>query len=80
MRTTLDIPEREHTLFTSLARQQGTSFSKLIVDMALRGLKAPAAVADASESYRVDPVTGLGVFLTGQPVTIDDVRSLDDEW
>lgn len=80
MRTTLDIPEPEHTLFTSLARQQSTSFSKLIVEMALRGLKAPPAVADAPETYRIDPATGLGVFRTGHPLTIDGVKALDDEW
>lgn len=80
MRTTLDIPEREHTLFTSLARQQGTSFSKLVIEMAMRGIKAPAEVADAPESYRVDPATGLGIFRTGHPVTIDAVKALDDEW
>lgn len=80
MRTTLDIPEREHALFTSLARQQGVSFSKLVLDMALRGLKAPANVADAAGNYDVDPDTGLGVFRTGRPVTIDDVKALDDEW
>ena len=80
MRTTLDISDREHTLFTTLARQQGVSFSKLVVELALRGLQAPANVADVPGNYDVDRETGLGVFRTGRPVTIDDVRALDDEW
>lgn len=79
MRTTLDIPEREHTLFTSLAREQGTSFSKLVVDLALRGLKAPSQVDDAPPDYEVDPETGLAVFHCGHPVTLDDVKAMEDE-
>lgn len=78
MRTTLDIPEREHTLFTSLARSEGTSFSKLVVALALRGLKSPA-VADTPAHYRVDPETGLPVFHSGRPITNEDVKALEDE-
>lgn len=79
MRTTLDIPEREHALFTSLARAQGTSFSKLLVAMALRGLKAPLRVADALASYEVDAETGLPLFHSGQPITLEDVKAMEDE-
>lgn len=78
MRTTLDIPEREHALFTALAREKRTSFSKLVVELALRGLKAPA-VADESATYKVDPETGLTVFHSGKPVTLEDVKALEDE-
>ena len=80
MRTTIDIPENEHTLFTSLARAQGITLSKLLLDLARRGLNAPAGAAEAPPSYAVDPQTGLGVFRSGRPVTIDDVKALDDEW
>lgn len=79
MRTTLDIPEREHALFTSLARAQGTSFSKLLVAMALRGLKAPLRVADAPASYEMDAETGLPLFNSGQPITLEDVKAMEDE-
>jgi hypothetical protein len=78
MRTTLNISEREHALFTSLAREQGTSFSKLVVELALRGLKAPG-VAEARASYEVDPETGLRVFRSDKPVTLEDVKALEDE-
>jgi hypothetical protein len=81
MRTTIDIPEREHRLFTSLARSQHTSLSKLIVELARRGLDEPAnAVAEETHRYRVDPETGLPIFRSGRPITIEDVKALDDEW
>ncbi|MGA0586715.1 hypothetical protein ACO2Q2_06240 [Dyella sp. KRB-257] len=79
MRTTIDIPERDHALFASLARAQRTSLSKLVVELARRGLQAPATVVEATPAYRVDPQTGLGVFRSGRPITIDDVKALDDE-
>ncbi len=80
MRTTIDIPEREHTLFTSLAREKGTSLSKLVVELALRGLKNPSAgVQDKAPPYRIDPETGLPVFNSGRPVTLEDVKAMEDE-
>jgi hypothetical protein len=77
MRTTLDIPEREHALYTSLARAQRTSLSKLLLTLAERGLNS--RLADDAPAYRVDPRTGLGVFRPGRPVTPDDVQALDNE-
>jgi hypothetical protein len=79
MRTTLDIPEREHALFTHLAREKRTSFSKLVVELALRGLKAPASVVEEPAKYEIDPETGLAVFSSGHPVTLEDVKALEDE-
>jgi hypothetical protein len=79
MRTTIDLPERDHALFTSLARAQGVSLSKLLLELARRGLDAPSErVAEASGRYAVDPQTGLGVFRSGRPITIDDVRAFED--
>lgn len=78
MRTTLDLSEREHALFTALAREKRTSFSKLVVELALRGLKS-AGVADAPAGYRTDPETGLPLFRSGGPVSGDDVKALEDE-
>ena len=79
MRTTIDIPEREHALFSALAHDHGTSLSKLVVELALRGLQNQSAVAEAPAKYEVDLETGLPVFRSGRPVTIDDVRALEDE-
>ncbi|MEO8804420.1 MAG: hypothetical protein ABI304_13570 [Rudaea sp.] len=79
MRTTIDIPEREHALFLSLAHAQRTSLSKIVVELAQRGLRAPVGIEEATAAYEVDARTGLGVFRSGRPVTIDDVRALEDE-
>lgn len=79
MRTTIDIPEREHALLISLARAQRTSLSKLLLELARRGLNPSIAITETPESYTIDPETGLGVFRSGRPITIDDVKALEDE-
>ncbi len=80
MRTTIDIPEREHALFMGLARERGTSLGKLLVELALQGLRAPGRdVEEASAHYQADPETGLGVFRSGRPVGPEDVRAVLDE-
>lgn len=79
MRTTVDLSEREHALFTSLARERRISFSRLMVELALRGLKAPSAVAESKLVYEVDEETGLPVFDSGHVVTDEDVKALEDE-
>ncbi len=79
MRTTIDIPEREHALFISLARAQRTSLSKLLLELARRGMSASSGVAEEKSGYALNPETGLPVFRSGRPITIDDVRALEDE-
>ncbi len=79
MRTTIDIPERDHALYASLAHAQRTSLSKIVVELARRGLEGAHGVAESVAVYDVDPETGLGVFRSSRPVTIDDVRALEDE-
>lgn len=80
VRTTISISERDHALFTSLARAQRTTLGKLLVELARSGLKASSGIAEAVPTYTTDPQTGLGVFRSGRPVTIDDVKALEDEW
>jgi len=79
MRTTIDIPEREHVLYTSLARAQRTSLSELLLDLARRGLESANHVVETAPLYPVDPQTGLGVFHSGRPVTLEDVKTLEDD-
>jgi hypothetical protein len=55
------------------------SLSKLLLDLAKRGLEAANRVTEATPAYRVDPQTGLGVFRSGRPVTIDDVKAFEDD-
>jgi len=79
MRTTIDIPEREHVLYTSLAHAQRTSLSKLLLSLARRGLEATNHVVETMPPYQVDPQTGLGVFRSGWPVTLDDVKAFEND-
>jgi hypothetical protein len=79
MRTTIDIPEREHDLFMSLAHSRRTSLSKLVVELALRGLKAPSRVAEEPANYEIDPLTRLPLFDSGRPITAEDVKNMEDE-
>lgn len=80
MRTTIDLPERDHQLFMGLARAQGTSLSKVILEFARRGLRADAGrVAEPTSPYEVNPVTGLPMFRSPRPITIEDVKALEDE-
>ena len=80
MRTTIDIPERDHRIFTSLARAQGVSLSQLVVELARRGLRAPVTgVEEASPRYTVNPSTGFPLFYSGRPITIEDVKALEDD-
>jgi hypothetical protein len=78
MRTTLDIPDREHALFSALARERKTSFSRMVVELAMKGLKSQG-VGEAPPSYSVDAATGLPQFRSGHPVTAEDVKLLEDE-
>jgi hypothetical protein len=78
MRTTIDIPEREHQIFKSLAHAQNTSLSKIIVELARSGLEAKRGVGEPLAGYKVSPVTGLPTFQSGRTITAEDVRSLDE--
>ncbi|HET8942989.1 MAG TPA: hypothetical protein VFN13_13480 [Rudaea sp.] len=79
MRTTIDIPERDHAIFLGLAHAQGTSLSNVVVELARRGLAAPAGIQETAADCPVDPLTGLGIYRSGRVVTIDDVKALEDE-
>jgi hypothetical protein len=80
MRTTIDLPERDHRIFLSLARAQGTTLSKVVLELARRGLKAPLLVEEAkAPAYRINPLTSLPMFRSSRPITIDDVKALEDE-
>lgn len=75
MRTTVDLPEDLHRRARSIARDRGQSLSATVADLVRRGLGERVAVDDMRITYR----DGFPVLRTGQPITVDDVRSLDDE-
>ena len=76
MRTTIDIPDQDHALFTHLARANDKTLSQIIVELARRGLQ-PAASSNAE--VKIDPRTGLRVFRSSRPVTSNDVQALLDD-
>jgi hypothetical protein len=51
----------------------------LLLDLARRGINASRGVEEGKPDYAVNPETGLPVFRSGRPITIDDVRALEDE-
>jgi len=76
VRTTIDLPDDLHRIATSIARDQGTTLSAAVADLLRRALgqrggTGPHLVRDQE--------TGMRVVQLGYPVTIDDVRAMDDE-
>lgn len=76
MRTTIDLPEDLHRIAASIARDTGRSLSETVSELVRRGLRT----GEPSPRQYVSPRTGLPVIHTSRgPITIDDVRALDDE-
>ena len=74
MRTTVDLPDDVHQQARSLARDTGQSFSDTIVMLLRRALGH-----DDQLTVDQDEATGLPQVRVGRPITIEDVRSLDDD-
>lgn len=75
MRTTISLPDDLHAQLLSISRDRRETVSRTVADLLHR------ALAEGRPGYRMvrNPLTGfLGAEL-GQPVTEDDVRSLDDD-
>lgn len=81
MRTTIDLPDDLHRIVTSLARHTGRSLGQTVAELLRRGLAAdePGRIGEAPAVYRVHPQTGLPVVASRQPLTEDDIKSLDDD-
>jgi hypothetical protein len=79
MRTTVDLPPDLHRAAVALARDRHQSLSRTIADLLRRGLHAPGGpdVGPSELRYRNGFPTLTGG--TGQTITSEDVRSLDDE-
>jgi hypothetical protein len=72
MRTTVDLPEELHRTAMSIARESGRTLSDVVADLMRQAL-------DPADPPPIDDATGLVLVRVGHPVTIDDVRALDDE-
>jgi len=72
MRTTIDLPEELHELARQLAHDESRSMSEVIFDLiriAVRQNRADIAVTSQ----------GIPQVSVGRPVTVEGVRSLDDD-
>lgn len=76
MRTTIDLPEDLHRIATSIARDTGRTLSDTVAELLRRGL----GTGERSIRRYVSPRSRLPVVHLGRgPVTVEDVRALDDE-
>ncbi|MBI4559879.1 MAG: antitoxin [Candidatus Hydrogenedentes bacterium] len=75
MRTTLTIDDDLYAAARSLARAKSEPLGRVLSDLARRGLNATPRVGKRSQSgfpvFRVPP--------NAAPITLEDVRKLDDE-
>jgi hypothetical protein len=75
MRTTLTIDDDLLAAAKALARARSETLGKIISDLARRGLNAtPRAKADRKNAFPVFSVPS-----GAHPITLDDVRKLEDE-
>ena len=78
MRTTIRIDDDLHEVVQSLARHNRRSLSDTVAVLLRRGLRAESGVERDTAMGR-DPDTGFPRIRSERPVTIHDVRSLEDE-
>lgn len=81
MRTTIDLPDDLHRAVMSIAAHGRRSMNQTVAELIRRGLALPAEaqVAPAATALRFDERTGLPLIRSPRPVTVEDVRALDDE-
>lgn len=80
MRTTVDLPDDLHQILKSIARDRGESVSHTISDLLMATIAPQSQGAAQHVGPTVDPATGLAVLSLGRVTTMDDVRSLEDDW
>lgn len=76
MRTTVDLPPAVHQRARAIARARGESLSKVLADLAVRGL---AQVDDEDVLLEVDPDSGFPVLSIGRRISSQDVAEALDE-
>ena len=81
MRTTVNLPTDLHNAVASIAAHSRKSMNQTVADLIRRGLAHPGAPAnaEASEPVRFDEATGLPTVRSPRPVSVEDVRALDDD-
>ena len=81
MRTTIDLPDDLHQAVTSIAAHSRRSMNQTVADLIRRGLAPPSGTAGAvaATALQFDERTGLPLIRSPRPVTVEDVRALEDE-
>jgi hypothetical protein len=81
MRTTIDLPTDLHQAVTSIAAHSRKSMSQTVAELIRRGLAQESAAAGkpTRAGLRIDPGTGLPLIRSPRPVTVEDVRALEDD-
>ena len=86
MRTTIDLPDDLHHAVNSIAAHSRKSMNQTVAELIRRGLQAPqltdsdanASTANIASVIRMDPLTGLPLIRSARPVSVEDVRALED--
>jgi len=72
MRTTLDLPDDVHALVRELAHQQNKSMGRVVAELIMAGQSSTRPATDVG-------ARGFPTISVGQPVTLEDVATLEDE-
>ena len=72
MRTTIDLPDDLHDLARQLAHDGNRSMSEVVAELIRLGLQREPRSPQRSSRR------GMPLLSVGRPVTVEDVRSLDD--
>lgn len=75
VRTTIDLPDDLHRIAVSLARDTGQTLSQTVAALLRQALHRPEQAERYTDARTDFPVIRLG----GTPITIEDVRALDDD-
>lgn len=81
MRTTIDLPADLHHAVSSIAAHARKSMNQTVAELIRRGLNSgPASAGEgAGGKLKIDSRTGLPVIRSPRPVSVEDVRALEDE-
>lgn len=77
MRTTISLDDEIHQRLMSHARDSGKTLSETVERLLREAMNLE--VGAAARATQVDPVTLLPVIDFGRAISVEDVRSLDDE-
>ncbi len=82
MRSTIDLPDDLHHAVNSIAAHGRKSMNQTVAELIRRGLesapKAPGQAGAGARAIRIDKLTGLPLMRSLRPVSVEDVRALED--